>query len=367
MSKDYVRPDGRLKNQLREFKVEVGVLDRSEGSAKVNLGNNMAMASVFGPREMHPKRLSRSDRAIVRVNYRMATFSVDGYKRAVPSRREKEISKVLSEAFQSVVLVKNWPRSVVDVHVEIFQSDGGTRTAAALAITAALADAGIPMRDLTGGIASGIYEDQVCLDLTGLEDMKGSGDMPILYSPAVDEISLFQLDGLFTYDQFKEAYESSLTGIKGMVEVIREALKEKYVKIREEFGVDDEDVSSDDDISEDEDESSDEDMSDETFEKPSFSAVIAQVDEKSETKKEKKVDKKSETKKEEKVDKKSETKKEEKVDKKSQTKKEEKVDEKPKKKKKKKKSKKSSTELPDVDDEVDSWFTKPEEKDKEEN
>ena len=349
MSKDYVRPDGRLKNQLREFKVEVGVLDRSEGSAKVNLGNNMAMASVFGPREMHPKRLSRSDRAIVRVNYRMATFSVDGYKRAVPSRREKEISKVLSEAFQSVVLVKNWPRSVVDVHVEIFQSDGGTRTAAALAITAALADAGIPMRDLTGGIASGIYEDQVCLDLTGLEDMKGSGDMPILYSPAVDEISLFQLDGLFTYDQFKEAYESSLTGIKGMVEVIRDALKEKYVKIREEFGVDDEDVSSDDDISEeevrlDEDESSDEDMSDETFEKPSFSAVIAQVDEKSETKKEEKVDKKSETKKEEKVN------------------------EKPKKKKKKsKKSKKSSTELPDVDDEDDSWFTKPEEKDKEEN
>ncbi|MGB1899229.1 MAG: hypothetical protein ACPHNX_02995 [Candidatus Kariarchaeum pelagius] len=349
MSKDYVRPDGRLKNQLREFKVEVGVLDRSEGSAKVNLGNNMAMASVFGPREMHPKRLSRSDRAIVRVNYRMATFSVDGYKRAVPSRREKEISKVLSEAFQSVVLVKNWPRSVVDVHVEIFQSDGGTRTAAALAITAALADAGIPMRDLTGGIASGIYEDQVCLDLTGLEDMKGSGDMPILYSPAVDEISLFQLDGLFTYEQFKEAYESSLTGIKGMVEVIRDALKEKYVKIREEFGVDDEDVSSDDDISEeevrlDEDESSDEDMSDETFEKPSFSAVIAQVDEKSETKKEEKVDKKSETKKEEKVN------------------------EKPKKKKKKsKKSKKSSTELPDVDDEDDSWFTKPEEKDKEEN
>ena len=349
MSKDYVRPDGRLKNQLREFKVEVGVLDRSEGSAKVNLGNNMAMASVFGPREMHPKRLSRSDRAIVRVNYRMATFSVDGYKRAVPSRREKEISKVLSEAFQSVVLVKNWPRSVVDVHVEIFQSDGGTRTAAALAITAALADAGIPMRDLTGGIASGIYEDQVCLDLTGLEDMKGSGDMPILYSPAVDEISLFQLDGLFTYEQFKEAYESSLTGIKGMVEVIRDALKEKYVKIREEFGVDDEDVSSDDDISEeevrlDEDESSDEDMSDETFEKPSFSAVIAQVDENSETKKEEKVDKKSETKKEEKVN------------------------EKPKKKKKKsKKSKKSSTELPDVDDEDDSWFTKPEEKDKEEN
>jgi len=268
MSDSYVRPDGRGTKQLRDLKVEVGILDRAEGSARVDLGNNIAVASVYGPREMHPKHAARSDRAVMRVNYRMATFSVDGYKRSYPSRREKEISKVLSEAYESVVLTKNWPRSVIDVHIEIFQSDGGTRTAASIAITAALADAGIPMRDLTGGIASGLYEDHVVLDLNGQEDMKGTGDMPILYSPSVDEISLFQLDGQFTFEQFKEAFNTSKTGIRDVVEVIQNALKEKYLLIREQYGVDDEDdedqdYDDEDDYDEDEEDEEEEEEEDE--------------------------------------------------------------------------------------------------------
>ena len=173
MNNKFMRPDGRKPDQMRDLKVEVGVLDRAEGSAKVVLGNNMAIASVFGPREMHPKHASRPDRSNVRVNYRMSTFSVTDYKKSFPSRREKEISKVLSEAFESVVLTKMFPRSTIDVHIQIFESDGGTRTAAAIAASAALADAGIPMRDLTGAIASGLYEDTVCLDLNGWEDNKG--------------------------------------------------------------------------------------------------------------------------------------------------------------------------------------------------
>lgn len=237
MSNEFKRPDGRKVDEMRNIEVEVGVLDRADGSARVRLGNNMAIASVYGPREMHPKHASRPDRAVIRLNYRMATFSVKDYKRSFPSRREKEISKVLSEAFESIVLTKMFPRSVIDVHVQIFESDGGTRTAAAIAASAALADAGIPMRDLTGGIASGLYEDTVCLDLNGLEDNVGSGDMPIVYSPNIDEISLFQLDGLFTFEQFKKSYNYSLEGISSIVDKIQSALKQKYVRVRDELAL----------------------------------------------------------------------------------------------------------------------------------
>ncbi|MHA2029420.1 MAG: hypothetical protein ACW99Q_08510 [Candidatus Kariarchaeaceae archaeon] len=237
MNKEFTRPDGRKVDEMRNLEVEVGILNRADGSAKAVLGNNIAIASVYGPREMHPKHSSRPDRAKVRLNYRMATFSVKDYKRPFPSRREKEISKVLSEAFESIVLTKMFPRSVVDVHVQIFESDGGTRTAAAIAASAALADAGIPMRDLTGGIASGLYEDMVCLDLNGLEDNVGSGDMPILYSPNIDEISLFQLDGLFTFEQFKQSYNYSLDAIRTIVDTIQTALKQKYVLVRDELAL----------------------------------------------------------------------------------------------------------------------------------
>lgn len=237
MSETSIRPDGRKNNELRKLTVEVGVLDRPDGSARVRLGKNLAIAGVFGPREMHPKFLSKSDKAIVRVTYRMATFSVLDYKRSFPSRREKEISKVLSEAFEAVSLTKYFPRSSVDIHVQIFESDGGTRTAAAIAISAALADAGIPVRDLIGGIATGLYKDEVCLDLNGEEDMKGTGDMPILYAPEIDEVALFQLDGKFTLDQFKESFNTSLLAIKDIVNVIKDALRMKYIKVREEVGV----------------------------------------------------------------------------------------------------------------------------------
>jgi exosome complex component RRP41 len=239
MQTEYERPDGRKPTEMRELKIEVGILDRADGSAKVYLGKNMAIASVYGPRELHPKHFAKANRAVVRLNYRMATFSVDDYKRPFPSRREKEISKVLSEAFESVVLTKLFPRSVIDVHVQLFQSDGGTRTAAAIAASAALADAGIPMRDITGGIASGIYEDHPVLDMTGHEDMKGSGDMPILYSPVIDEVSLFQLDGHFTFEQFKESFNYSLDAIKDISQKIQGALKDKYLIIRDEVGIDD--------------------------------------------------------------------------------------------------------------------------------
>jgi len=256
MSSEFKRPDGRKEDEMRNIEVEVGVLDRADGSARTRLGNNLAIASVYGPREMHPKHASRPDRAVIRLNYRMATFSVKDYKRPFPSRREKEISKVLSEAFESIVLTKMFPRSVIDIHVQIFESDGGTRTAAAIAASAALADAGIPMRDLTGGIASGLYEDTVCLDLNGLEDNAGSGDMPIVYSPNIDEISLFQLDGLFTFEQFKKSYNYSLKGVNTIVDIIKSALKQKYVRVRDELALadDEEEIetqySSNDDVQE---------------------------------------------------------------------------------------------------------------------
>ena len=240
MSEETLRPDGRGQKELRPLTIEVGVLERADGSSKVILGKNIAIASVYGPREMHPKHAALPDKAVVRMNYRMSTFSVDDYKKSYPSRREKEISMVLSSAYESIILTKNWPRSVIDVHIQILQSDGGTRTVASIAAAAALADAGIPMRDLAAGIASGIYEDKVVLDLCGEEDMHGTGDMPILYSPANDEVILLQIDGSFTFEQFKDAFNTSRNAIKDIVLKIREALKEKYLKVRDDLGEDEE-------------------------------------------------------------------------------------------------------------------------------
>ncbi len=246
MSEEIFRPDGRKANEMRNLEIQVGVLEQADGSARVVLGKNIVLAAVNGPRELHPKHLAMSQKALVRVTYKMLPFSVENRKHPVPSRREKEISKVLSEAFESVVLTHLFPRSAIDVQVQMIQADGGSRTAAAIATSAALADAGIPMRGLIGGIASGLFEDQCVLDLSGYEDNVGTGDCPILYAPTLDEVSLLQLDGKFTPEQFKQCFQMSIDAIKEIEKKQKEALVEKYVKIRQEIlSVDDEEEETD--------------------------------------------------------------------------------------------------------------------------
>ncbi|HEY4657105.1 MAG TPA: exosome complex exonuclease Rrp41, partial [Candidatus Bathyarchaeia archaeon] len=87
------RADGRRLDQLRPIKLEVGILDKADGSAYVEQGKNKIMCAVYGPREAHPKHIALPDRAVIRCRYHMAPFSVDERKSPAPSRREMELSK----------------------------------------------------------------------------------------------------------------------------------------------------------------------------------------------------------------------------------------------------------------------------------
>jgi len=88
------RLDGRKLDEIREMKMEVGVIPNANGSAKVSFGKTTAIATVYGPRELFPRHLQQSGTGIIQFKYDMATFSVDERKRPGPSRRETEISKV---------------------------------------------------------------------------------------------------------------------------------------------------------------------------------------------------------------------------------------------------------------------------------
>ncbi|MEM3819379.1 MAG: exosome complex exonuclease Rrp41, partial [Nitrososphaerota archaeon] len=58
INEEGTRIDGRRPDELRPLKIEIGVLDKSDGSAYVELGKTKVFAAVFGPREVHPKHLA---------------------------------------------------------------------------------------------------------------------------------------------------------------------------------------------------------------------------------------------------------------------------------------------------------------------
>jgi len=228
-----LRLDGRRKNELRPIKMMVGVLKRADGSAYVEMGDNRIMAAVYGPHELHPRHLQKPDRAVIRARYNMAAFSVEERKRPGPDRRSIEISKVMREALEPAIFEELYPRASIDIFVEVLQADAGTRTTGITAAALALADAGIPMRDLVAACAVGRVDGQIILDLNKMEDNYGEADMPIAIMPRKNMITLLQMDGHFTGEEFFEALELGIEGCKHIYQLQREALRAKYSRVGE--------------------------------------------------------------------------------------------------------------------------------------
>jgi len=228
-----VRADGRKLDQLRPIKLEVGILDKADGSAYIEQGKNKILVAVYGPREAHPKHIALPDRAVIRCRYHMAPFSVDERKNPAPSRREHELSKVIRESLEPVVLTDLYPRTVIDLFVEILQSDGGSRCAGITGASLALADAGIPMRELVAACAIGKIEGKLALDLSDSEDKYGEADLPVAYVPNANLVTLLQMDGELTTEEFNKGLEMAVEACKTIHTMQREALKKKFREIKE--------------------------------------------------------------------------------------------------------------------------------------
>ncbi|HII35952.1 MAG TPA: exosome complex exonuclease Rrp41 [Nitrosopumilaceae archaeon] len=230
MNENGIRCDGRSIDQIRNVSIKVGVLKNADGSAYIEFGKNKILAGVFGPRDVHPKHMADQDSGILRCRYHMSPFSVTERKNPAPSRREIEISKVIKEALQPAVILKDFPRTVVDVFIEILQADGGSRCAALDAASVALVDAGIPMRDMVSACAAGKVADKIVLDVNDEEDKEGQADMPVAYMPNLGKITLMQLDGILTPNEYKKCLETAIGGCKQVYEIQKKALMEKYFK-----------------------------------------------------------------------------------------------------------------------------------------
>jgi len=224
-----MRPDGRKNDELRPIEAKVGVLHNADGSAMFKLGNTYAVAGVFGPRKVHPRHDEEAERAILRTRYNMAAFATTERSRPGPSRRSREISFVTRQALESVIFLPEFPKTAIDVHIEVLEADASTRCVGINAASLALADAGIPMKDLIASCSAGIVNGKIILDVAGKEDTEGELDLPIAYYPRKKEITLLQMDGIASDKQVKEIIELAISGCEQIHEEQKTALKAKYI------------------------------------------------------------------------------------------------------------------------------------------
>ena len=225
LREDGLRLDGRKVDEMREVKVEAGILPAADGSAWVKHGLNVAVCAVYGPMEAHPRKIQRQDRAVIDVRYNMAPFSTSDRIRPGFNRRSREISKVTADALESVVLLELYPRSKIRVEIEVLCAEAGTRCVGLTAASVALADAGIPMTDLVVSVASGKVNDVVVCDLNKEEDNYGEADLPMGVLPNSGELVFLQMDGDLSPEEFQTAWDYNVQAASEIHKIMVEALR----------------------------------------------------------------------------------------------------------------------------------------------
>ncbi|MEM3522774.1 MAG: exosome complex exonuclease Rrp41, partial [Candidatus Bathyarchaeia archaeon] len=144
-----------------------------------------------------------------------------------------ELSKVIREALEPAIIAEYYPRTTIDVFIEVLQSDGGTRCAGITGASLALADAGIPMKSLVSACAVGKINGEIVLDLTDIEDKFSEADMPIAIMPSFNTITLLQMNGVLTKEEFEKALNMAIEACKKIHEIQKETLKKKYIVTKE--------------------------------------------------------------------------------------------------------------------------------------
>lgn len=233
-----LRPDGRRPNELRLLRCKMGVFGQADGSAYLEMGSTKVLAAVYGPHERrsaggHGQR----DGAQVNCQYSMAVFSTGERKRRPRGdRKSQEMSSHLKQTYEAAIKTELYPRSQIDIFVEVLQADGGNYCACVNAATLALVDAGIPLRDYVTACTAGYVGSRAIVDVSSLESSAGGPEVTVAVLPKSGEIVLLEMAQRFHIDHLDKVMEVAIKGCKDIYALLDKVVRKHLNKANESFG-----------------------------------------------------------------------------------------------------------------------------------
>ncbi|EGG13982.1 Exosome complex exonuclease rrp41 [Cavenderia fasciculata] len=225
ISPEGLRIDGRRSNEIRRLNMRMGVLNRADGSSYYEQGNTKITVAIYGPHESTTQK-SLFDRASIKCEFAMSSFSTS--ERKVKSRFDKtayETSTLIKQAFESTVLTHLFPRSQIDIYVQVLQSDGGLKSAAINAVTLAMIDAGIPMRDYVCACSATFIEGSALMDLNHMEERSGGADLLLSIHPQLGGVISINMESKVPQEMFESVLDMALAGCKKIYYLLQEQVK----------------------------------------------------------------------------------------------------------------------------------------------
>lgn len=170
------RVDGRALDAFRDVNVEVGVIGRADGSAKVGLGGTLVLAGV--KLEIGEPFADTPNLGVLTTNAEFLPLASPSFEPGPPDENAIELARVVDRGIRKANMVdleklciipgkKVW---IVWIDIYVLNHDGNLIDAAALAAIAALLNTKIPKVKITGESIQVLYDEKEPLPV---------GDVPI--------------------------------------------------------------------------------------------------------------------------------------------------------------------------------------------
>ena len=181
------RIDGRASTEVRDIRVEVGVLPRAHGSALFTRGETQALVTATLGTDRNAQIIDANEgeyRESFMFHYNFPPFCVGETGRiGVPKRREIGHGRLAKRGILGVMPdMEDYPYTLRVVS-EIFESNGSSSMASVCGSSLALMDAGVPIKAPVAGIAMGLIREGeqyvVLSDIMGDEDHLGDMDFKV--------------------------------------------------------------------------------------------------------------------------------------------------------------------------------------------
>ncbi|GGE54573.1 polyribonucleotide nucleotidyltransferase [Halopseudomonas oceani] len=233
------RIDGRDTKTVRPLNIEVGVLDRTHGSALFTRGETQALVvtTLGTARDSQLLDMLEGERKEpFMFHYNFPPYSVGECGRmGGTGRREIGHGRLARRGVQAVMPdMEQFPYSIRVVS-EITESNGSSSMASVCGASLALMDAGVPLKAPVAGIAMGLVKEgekfAILTDILGDEDHLG--DMDFKVAGTEKGVTALQMDikinGIteeIMEIALQQAHEARLHILKQMNDVLPESRKE---------------------------------------------------------------------------------------------------------------------------------------------
>ena len=215
------RIDGRDTKTVRPIECEVGVLERTHGSALFTRGETQALVVTTLGTGLDEQRIDAIDgefRENFMLHYNFPPYSVGEVGRAgFTSRREIGHGKLAWRAIHPMLPSAEKFPYTYRVVSEITESNGSSSMATVCGASLSMMDAGVPIEKPIAGIAMGLIKEDsnyvILSDILGDEDHLG--DMDFKVAVTKDGITSLQMDikiTSITSDIMKEALVQAKEG-----------------------------------------------------------------------------------------------------------------------------------------------------------